>query len=156
MPERRINIPLDKAKLVEELADRSQSVPIFRSKADVLAFAAALGASRGVRAPLSGTARDPIRHEVFEHQGYDSLINLLAVCTTEDPLVLADRDDMEEKRATIFEEHANGGLQILQEELRGIVDNTERLSRIVQLISTMREQPTDTGDEELDISKFIV
>jgi len=51
----------------------------------------------------------------------------------------------------IFEEYANGGLEILREEFRGAADYSDRLLLI--LISERDSQPRST--EEFDLSKFL-
>src|SRR5262245_21809888 len=122
MIDRRVRFAKDKVEIIKELVASEQTTGPFRLQADVLAFAAALGATRRFPIELGEATTEPIRQEVFDRQGYDTLINLLAVHHADDPLVLADSDEMEDRRITIFEEYANGGLQILQEELKGSVD----------------------------------
>ena len=109
MIDRRINIPKAHVSLIESLIDEKDSEVNgpFKTKASVLAFAAALGASDGNPIPFSETAGDPIRKSVFITAGYESLINILAVSSTNDPKVLSNTDEMEEQRAQIFEGYAN-------------------------------------------------
>ena len=56
-----------------------------------------------------------------------------------------------EKRNYIFEEYANGGLEILQAEFRGAVDYSERLL----LIFSSERVKQEEQKEEFDLSKFL-
>src|SRR5262245_52148647 len=131
MADRRILIASRQVELVKRLVQSEERTGPFKLQADVLAFAAAFGASRDARSPLGETTRDPIRREVFDRQGYDTLINVLAVHRTKDLLVLADSDAAEDQRATIFEEYACGGLDLIENELKGAVDEQERILLLV-------------------------
>jgi dnd system-associated protein 4 len=151
MPDRRIHIPKEHEELVNRLCnanDDEYNGP-FKLKADVLAFAAAYGASLGKSTPLKETVKDPIRSGVFDTTGYGTLIKLLAVSHTEDPNILAITDEMEDKRATIFEEYANGGLALLAKEC----SNDSNLSNAVLLIIN-QAKPRDP-DQGLDITNLI-
>ena len=79
------------------------------------------------------------------------MMNLLALHADPRPDVLADSDDAVNARAQTFEEFANGGLELLQEELRGARDVLET---IVLLVSAERK-PTDTDTDVFDLSKLI-
>lgn len=154
MAERRIRMPKDKVELIKELTASECAKGTFRHMVDLLTFAAALGYSRNRRTPLGEPAKspDPIRQSVFQSHGYDTVLNLLAVADTSDPSVLANNDDMEDKRATVFEEYANGGLEILARELKG---STDVLQSILLLIA--KERKAEAGGESVgfDISQLI-
>ena len=122
MIERRIRFAKDKQELVKRFLSSDDGAGPFRLQADVLAFAASLGASRGRREPLPEALGEPIRQEVFDRQGYDTLVNLLAVQAEMSAAVLEDSDEMIARRASIFEEFANGGLSILAEETQRPVE----------------------------------
>jgi dnd system-associated protein 4 len=94
---------------------------------------------------------EPIRQSVFDRQGYDTMMNLLALQADARPEVLSDSEESINTRATIFEEYANGGLEILQDELRGARDVLES---VVLLISSQR-QPRDDGGGVFDLSKLV-
>ena len=139
MADRRIGYSKDKIEIIERLVSNEDNTGPFRLIADVLVFAAALGLKRNRRASLTSSCAEPIRHEVFTRHGYDTMMNLLALQAPDGgPEVLAESPDTVDRRAIIFEEYANGGLEILQEELKGVVNclettllliNTERASR---------------------------
>lgn len=155
MSSNRIRIAKDKAELVKALTIASETTGPFQTYADVMVFAAALGAKRKKRVTLGEISKkeaSPIAFEVFVSRGYELAIKLLAIAETKDTKILSPTDvESEERRIQIFEEYANGGLEILQEELRGAVDYTERL--LLMLISerTKSEQPA----EEFDLSRFL-
>lgn len=149
MVERRIRFSREKLELVRKFLASDEGTGPFRSQADVLAFAAALGAARNRSDSLSDSIAEPIRQEVFDRQGYDTLINLLAVQSDLSAAVLEDSDEMIAKRSKIFEEYANGGLSILHEETKGQVDFTQA---ILLMVSDTRKRDVDTPT--FDLSKL--
>lgn len=136
MAERRIRVPEDKVDFIESMLKTAKGP--FESKAQVLGFAASYGAKYGERVSFEKSG-EPIRFDVFAGEKLDTIINLLAITDTEDPGVLARNDEMEDRRATIFEEFANSGLALLEEKLKGEVKYTQSLLLI------MKETDT-TGD----------
>ena len=126
MPERRIRIPADKVLFVKSMLNDREGKGPFELQAQVIAFAAAYGAKYGERLPFSKTG-EPIRYGVFVGEKLDTLINLLAITHTGDPKILARNDEMEDLRATIFEEFANSGLSLLEDKLKGEVKYTQSL-----------------------------
>jgi dnd system-associated protein 4 len=149
----RIKVAKDKAELVQKLLDTKGTTGAFPTYADVIAFAASLGAKYEKRIPLAEISKSepaPINLEVFISRGYDSLIKLIAVAATQEIDILARDSEAEEQRILIFEEYANGGLEKLQEDLRGAVDYTERL-----LLILMNERFTRDTTEEFDLSRFL-
>jgi dnd system-associated protein 4 len=124
MADARVKIAKDKAELVKALKDGSDMNGPFQTYADVIAFAAALGANKRKRVPLQEISKelDPIRLSVFDLKGFGTLFNLLAVYYTKDPKTLANSDELEEERICIFEEYANAGLEIIEEMTKGSID----------------------------------
>ncbi|MGV2831220.1 DNA phosphorothioation-associated protein 4 [Myxosarcina sp. GI1(2024)] len=151
----RIKIAKDKAELVRNLIDAKGSTAPFQTYADVVAFAASLGAKHQYRVPIKEVSHNepaPISLEVFISRGYESLIKLLAIAETQDLNIIGTHDLIAEaQRIAIFEEYANGGLEKLREELRGAVDYTERLL----LILNGERFKVETTDEEFDLSRFL-
>jgi dnd system-associated protein 4 len=156
MAEARIKIAMDKAELVKELTAKSleETTKPFQTYADVLVFAAALGAKRDQRSPFNDFSKkdpEPISYEVFRK--YDKVIKLLSVVATKSPRVLADNDEAEESRIKIFEEYANAGLEILSINLVGSVDHLER---ILLLLSDEKESSgTFKNEDGFDLSHFL-
>ena len=151
----RIRVAKDKADLVLALVNTKETTGPFETYADVLAFAAALGAKHKKRVPLKEIAKkepSPVGLEIFISRGYDLAMKLLAIAETEDPKILSTYDrDAEEQRIKIFEEYANGGLEKLRQELKGAVDYTERLL----LILNAERFKEESANEEFDLSRFL-
>ena len=147
MLERRIAYGNDKADIIKRLWSADESTGPFARIADVLVFAAALGLKRNRRSRLAESLAEPIRQSVFDRQGYDTMMNLIALHADSRPEVLADADEAIHARAVAFEEFANGGLEILQEELRGVPDVLETVILLVTAERKQRDQ--DVGVFEL-------
>ncbi len=151
----RIKVAKDKAELVRQLLDTKETRSAFDTYADILVFAASFGLKNHKKVPIKEISHQepaPINLEVFISRGYDWVIKLIAVSETQDIKILADFDpDVEAQRVKIFEEYANGGLEKLQEELRGAVDYTERLL----LILNAARFPEEASEEEFDLSRFL-
>jgi dnd system-associated protein 4 len=93
-------------------ADRT----LFPTIRELLCFAALLGYSEGRRVPLDRAAGvEDVSYQQFERGDAEDLIYLLALAETKDPEVLKDGE--EGRCAEIFEEYANGGLQVLRDVL---------------------------------------
>jgi dnd system-associated protein 4 len=153
----RIRVAKDKADLVKALASSDSGMGIFQTFADVVLFAAAVGAKFKKRVPLTEISRkepSPIRLEYFTSMGNDLLIQLLAVVETDDIKVLSHYEEAAEiQRNHIFEEYANGGLEILLHELRGTVDSLY-LDRILLFLGHQRTNEHQE-DQEFDLSRFL-
>ncbi|MFH7027215.1 MAG: DNA phosphorothioation-associated protein 4 [Heteroscytonema crispum UTEX LB 1556] len=151
----RIRVAKDKAELVKALTSADGATGPFQTFADVVVFAAALGAKQKKRVPLGEISKrepSPIPQEQFIVRGYDTVINLIAITETKDIKILSfQEDNNNEKRNYLFEEYANGGLEILQQELHGAVDYSER---IVLILSSERF-PKTPEKEEFDLRKFL-
>ncbi|MDZ8134553.1 MAG: DNA phosphorothioation-associated protein 4 [Nostoc sp. DedQUE04] len=155
MAANRIRVAKDKAELVKSLVASKDTTGPFQTYVEVMVFAAALGVKYKKRVPLGETTKrepSPIPQENFASLGYDLIIKLLGITETKDINILSSREEQDEdKRTQIFEEYANGGLEILQNELRGSVDYSERL-----LLVLISERGTkELSEEEFDLSKFL-
>lgn len=149
MADRRIRLPKDKEAFIANLTEGKSSGP-FLTRASLMTFAACYGFAKGARIPFTETL-EPIRQEVFERLGHDTVINLLSLAATGDPKVLAQNEKAEEVRAAIFEEYANGGLERLRTELHGVDDPFQHL---LLLIDQERQKVED--DQELDLTRLIM
>ncbi len=153
MADIRIKVAKDKAELLKALQAKEDTPGTFQSYADALVFAAALGMKRGQREPIAKYSDiDPIRQDIFQNKGYDQVINLLAVVSSNNPKILASTDEAEAERVKIFEEYANAGLEILEGVLKGSVNHTESL---LMFLTAERETKDVQEDEEFDLSRFI-
>lgn len=150
----RIRVAKDKADLVKALTASEGSTGPFPTYADVMVFAATLGAKHKKRVPLGEISRNepsPISFEVFVSRGYDLIFKLLAIAQTKNTKILSPVEQTaEEKRSQIFEEYANGGLEILRDELRGVVDYSEQL-----LLVLSKERGKLEPEEEFNLSRFL-
>ena len=89
---------------------------LFPTIRELLCFAALLGYSEGRRLPLDPSAgTEDVSYQQFERGDAEDLIYLIALAETKDPAVL--REGEEGRCAEIFEEYANGGLQILHDAM---------------------------------------
>jgi len=151
----RIRVDKDKADLVKALTTADGATGPFQTYADAIVFAAALGAKYKKRVPLGEISKRepaPIGVDIFISRGYDLIIKLLGVTETKDLNILATTEEKSEsERQRIFEEYANGGLEILRGELVGAVDYSERILLLLSYERTKTAQPA----EEFDLSKFL-
>lgn len=151
----RIRVAKDKAQLVKDLTTSDGGTGPFQTFADVIVFAAALGAKHKKRVPLGEISKrepSPIRLEYFASVGNDVVIKLLGVAETQDIKILSPHEEEYEKpRNQTFEEYANGGLEILQKELHGAVDYSERILLFLSYERTSHEEQ----EEEFDLTKFL-
>ncbi|MBW4630557.1 MAG: DNA phosphorothioation-associated protein 4 [Iphinoe sp. HA4291-MV1] len=152
MAANRIKIAKDKTELVKALVASKDTTGSFQTYVEVMVFAAALGVKHKKRVPLEGVAKDlsPLRQDYFT-SSFALLINLLAITETKDIKILSDDEVADEQRIHIFEEYANGGLEILQNELHGAVDYSERLL----LILSSERFKQEREEEEFDLSRFL-
>ena len=110
--QRRLNRPKDKDDLLQLLTEQGP----FQEYRDVLVFAAALGWYQRKRLPL-GAKGEAIRWETATNRkGTEALVNMIAAAESENPEILAA--ELFDERLEIFEEYANGGLEILQTMLK--------------------------------------
>lgn len=152
MAANRIKIAKDKTELVKSLVVSNEQTAPFQTYVEVMMFAAVLGAKHRKRVPLQEIARDlsPLRQDYFTNN-FALVINLLAITETKHINIIGDDEAADDKRIHIFEEYANGGLEILQNELRGAVDYSERLLLILSS-ERFKQAPQE---EEFDLSKFL-
>ncbi|MFZ1030314.1 MAG: DNA phosphorothioation-associated protein 4 [Limnoraphis robusta] len=153
----RIRVAKDKADFVKALTESEGKTGPFQTYADVMVFAATLGMGRKKRVPLEAISKrepSPISLEVFISRGYDLVIKLMAFVEVNDPQILSPFDaESEEKRAEIFEEYANGGLEVLLEECRGSVDYSDRILLLLMSERDRYNQPEP--DQEFDLTRFL-
>lgn len=149
MTDRRVRIPKDKENIINRLLKSENNKGIFNLKADLITFAASIGFKYGRRISFTDSF-EPIRQDVFERQGYDTVINLIAVSAMNDPKVLMNTDTAELMRITIFEEYANGGLEVLNEELKGAVSILDHL-----LLMIKNESIQENDEDDFLLSKFL-
>jgi len=118
----------------------------------VLTFAAALGFHHKKRVPFEKASRrdpDPVLQEQFRD---NSIISLLAFAETRNPNILAQNEDCDRDRAKIFQEYANGGLEILQDELK---DSTDLAAKVLLMLENFKNGLPSDSLENFDLSIFL-
>ncbi|MBE9223695.1 DNA phosphorothioation-associated protein 4 [Cyanobacterium stanieri LEGE 03274] len=149
----RVRIDQNKASLVQSLIfSHDNPEGVFDTYADVMAFAAAVGKKYDYRLPLETIAQEPnpISYDIFISRGYDLLVDVLTIMTMGNLDFLSDENSSQERRITLFEQYANGGLSYLQEQLTGAIDYQERL-----LLLLDKERHTPKVSQEFDLSRFL-
>ncbi len=150
----RIRVAKDKGELLKRLMESSEETAPFPTYADAIIFAATLGFKLGQRVPLGDQiAKEPgpIAWDVFRSRGYEGVIRLLAIATTQNIHMLSSSDPQAISTQTqVLEEYANGGLESLQTELRGVVDITDHLLLLLQ----KQRHPRQTSTP-FDLRRFL-
>ena len=140
----RVRRPAEFDDILQELKEKG----IFPTFKDAMVFAAGLGYRRGNRKSFNKSS-EPIRIDEF-YGDYDrTIMNVLAVEETEDPNMIAP--SLEEERIKIFEEYANGGLDILNREIRE--GQQDWRSGLVSLVQREEEEHTIL-DDITELAKF--
>lgn len=130
----RIQVEQKRAKFLKLLRHREGVSSVFPNYASAIAFAAVVGFKHQRRLPVEQVSRgdpDPIPQDQFGEKL--RLFELLAVLETQDANVLAEQEEAMNQRALIFQEYANGGLEILQERLQGSENKLNQLILLIQL-----------------------
>jgi dnd system-associated protein 4 len=112
---------INRSRLHEDMVQRLAVVKLpgadrtlFPTIRELLCFAALLGYSEGRKVPLDKDAGvEDVSYQQFERGDAEDLIYLIALAETKNPDVL--KDGAESECAAIFEEYANGGLEILRD-----------------------------------------
>jgi len=146
----RVSVAEDKAALVRSLRSSEASTGPFKTYADVVTFAAVLGFRNSRKVPITGFSRrepDPIPQDQFRSP---FIIELIAVADVQDPNILANNEESDRRRVEIFQQYANGGFEILQTELSGIVDYSEHI-----LLILSQDQQIEQINDEFDLSQFL-
>ncbi|MCP1676642.1 dnd system-associated protein 4 [Natronocella acetinitrilica] len=107
----RVRRPEEFDDLLVELKNKG----LFPTFKDALVFAAALGYRRGNRKSFQKSS-EPIDMDVFRGDYDKTIMNIIAIEASGDPNMIAP--SKEDERIEIFEEYANGGLDILRREIQ--------------------------------------
>ena len=92
---------------------------------------------------------------MFDAHNYGNLFDLLAIFKSGDPALLGASDEVQDARATIFEEFAKGGLERMEQESRGSIDLTDYILSLVARYRTDKE-PIESGSASgLDLSELL-
>ncbi len=115
---------INRSKIHEDMVQRLATLKLpgaertlFPTIRELLCFAALLGYSENRRLPLDPAAgTEDVSYQQFERGDAEDLIYLIALAETKNAEILKDGE--ESRCAEIFEEYANGGLQILGDAMR--------------------------------------
>lgn len=139
---RRVRRPKDKDELLATLVEDGP----FATFREVLVFAAALGVASQRRVSFEQTS-EPIPWEVFGNTAAPTM-DMIAAVTSDDIDILAD--DRIDDRLTIFEEYANGGLEIIRERLAN--DPRPALDVILDIVL---EHEAAAGEQPFDLESIL-
>jgi len=152
---RRVSIEEGYADFVQSMSVRDGETGIapFATTADLIAFAAAYGASEGDPLPVKDKADrpSPIRYEVFVTRNYESLVDLLAAFNRKDVRALKASEESLNERVETFESYANAGIQAMKAKLDPHADKLEGLEL---LLSSSRNRIVKSDSTE-DLSDLI-
>lgn len=146
---RRVRRPADKKALLEKLIDREDG-GIFESQIEAMVFAAALGAANG-RSESFDSTLDPMVYELFARRAnFENLFYLLGLYRNKAIKILGT--DAADDRLTAFEEYANGGLALIDAEIRRTGQLPHQV--ITQLVHKARA-PAGAPSDEVDLSRVV-
>lgn len=130
---RRVRRARDKEDIIERLAKKGDS--IFSDIWQLLVFACALGLSQKRRVPV--TDYDTGRSIDFTYfagaTAWPGIIHLIGLVESADPHILDPEQDKMDFRIQLFEEYANGGLEIMREEMESRDFNLDSLVVLLPL-----------------------
>ena len=111
--DRRVRRAKDKEAVITQLTDDG----VFATLRDALVFAAALGYDRNTSRPIAASD-EPVRWDTMVKNPYfEAIVDMICAA---DPEIRPEQlgDQFLDDRLSVFEEFANGGLEILERELR--------------------------------------
>jgi len=145
---KRIHRATDKEEIIRLLT--SEQVSVFKEIWRLLMFAAQVGYANGRRHPLSsvdsGKGIDQIAFG--NNPAWPGVMYLMALANTGTADILGGSTESEEQRITVFQEYANGGLDLLQEHF---ASRTPSLEAFVEFIDIQRIRPQEAPDLDLSI-----
>ena len=107
-----IKIPDQYDDMFKDLCTERKNRKVFETRKDLLLFAAAVGVTHSKKIELMKSSNiEPVKISVFRGEFDIDLINLITLYETKNPLLLdsSHQDD----RHKLFEEYANGGLELI-------------------------------------------
>lgn len=145
---KRIQRAGDKEEIIKSLM--SEQVGVFKEIWKLLLFAAQIGVRNNNRKPLK--AVDPgkgIDQTTFGNcPAWPGVLYLMALAETQKSESLSGSQDADDERVAVFQEYANGGLEILQNFFAG---RPVDLDGLLAFIETQREESAGKVDLDLTI-----
>lgn len=129
---KRIHRATDKKRIIDLLT--SDGTAAFREIWRLLLFSAALGFKNGRREPLKNVeSGEAIRQELFGNcPAWPGILYLIGLVETGGTEVLMATEESEDRRLKAFEEYANGGLAILDDNFKAGNCNLDSLLNFIQ------------------------
>lgn len=87
---------------------------IFLSYKDALVFAACLGYAKSLKKSFDKTS-EPVGMHIFKGEFDESIFQCIGLCETKDPSIMSDNNL--NKRISLFEEYAAGGLELIKSRI---------------------------------------
>lgn len=134
----RVYLPSDREDVITFLNDEGP----FKTRAAVIAFAAAYGYREGRRETFERGNKD-IRWGVFQDEGKSFIADLIAAAEDDDLSIM--RDERGADRRQIFAEYANGGLALLHDRVK---DNPRNALDVILEMVLAAEEPRDLTTTE--------
>ena len=155
--EKGIKRPLEFKTLIESLRTDKDDVlkeSPFRTYAEIMAFSASVGAKlcpkdfKNNYKPYG----DPIKYYIFKNEGFDGVINILAVYKTNNLSVLTSEGEQTDKKISIFEGYAYAGLKKLQ----SVLDRPGMtLDNLVEFVKEYIEEREENQEGEIDLQSLL-
>jgi dnd system-associated protein 4 len=147
---KRIMRSKDKSEIIDELMH--DNIGVFREIWRLVLLAAQIGVKHGRREPLkSPDSGSSIRQDIFGNcNAWPGILYLISLHETEDATLLAGDSDGDNKRITLFEEYANGGLAVLSEYFKANPLNTDSLLTYIE-VNTVAPSLSNRGEIDLTI-----
>lgn len=149
---------INRSRIHEPMVQRlcSEHLPgvgktLFPTIREFLCFSALLGYSEGRKIPLDKSKGvEDVSYQQFERGNAEELIFAIAVGETKTSDIL--KEDRESECAEIFEEYANGGMELLQEWLTASSD--QPADRAI-FLGLKEAGYVSIDDEEIDLESAI-
>ena len=159
MSEKSIKRPEEFKSLIESLRlktdkeDELKNSP-FKTYAQIMVFSASIGVKlcpqdfKDDYKPYD----DPIRFDIFENEGFDGVINILAIYKIGNLNVLTSQSVEKDKKISIFEGYAYAGLKKLQ----SVLDRPGMtLDNLVEFIKEHIEEKEENQEEKIDLQSLL-
>ncbi|MGE1000305.1 DNA phosphorothioation-associated protein 4, partial [Bacillus sp. Gnz1/3] len=116
MSRRRIRRPKDQEEMYKVLTDRDELGGIFSSFKDIFMLAGIVGFMNKKRKTFTSSL-EQIHWNVFNSETDETVINAVALAETRDLTIINTDDEAFDRKITIYEEYAAGGLEYLYDKI---------------------------------------
>lgn len=148
MSRRAIKRPLEQESMYRELTDKTEPGGIFSTYKDVFMLAGIMGFMHQRRISFNGSL-EGIKWHIFNMETDETIINAVALAETQDVTILNSDDETFDRKITIFEEYAAGGLKYLYER---IMQNPKQA--LDEYLLLLKEAEVESPPEEKHIKEI--